>query len=91
MLVAPALRHSPRDRAAALARPKGTPSLAAAREIGARENRATVHSRPSHAHAISRVAAENASGPGLTVRLLSRCEPRRRVRVPLAAMSEEHG
>jgi len=42
-----------------------------------------------HTHAISRVAAENASGPGLTVRVLSGCEPRRRVRLPLAAMSEE--
>jgi hypothetical protein len=42
-------------------------------------------------NAISRVPSENASGPGLTVRLLSRCKPRRRVRLPLAAMSEEHG
>jgi len=44
-----------------------------------------------HTHAISRVAAENASGPGLTVELLSLRESRRRVRLPLAAMSEEHG
>jgi len=44
-----------------------------------------------HTHAISRVAAENASGPGLTLRLLARCEPRRRDRLPLAAMSEEQG
>jgi len=65
--------------------------MPAAREIGARESRATVGSRPVHTNAISSVAAWNASGPGLTVRLLSRCEPRRRVRLPLAAMSEEHG
>jgi len=42
-----------------------------------------------HTHAISRVAAWNASGPGLTPRLLPRCEPGRRVRLPPAAMSEE--
>jgi hypothetical protein len=67
--------------------------MPAAREIGARESRSTVLSRLVHTHAISRVAAENASGPGLTVRLLSRCELRRRVRLPLAAMSEgtHHG
>ena len=49
--------------------------MPAAREIGARESRSTVRSRLVHTHAISRAAAENASGPGLTVRLLSRCEP----------------
>jgi len=65
--------------------------MPAAREIGARESRATVRSRPLHTNAISRVLAWNASGPGLTLRLLSGCEPRRRVRLPLAAMSEEPG
>jgi len=75
---APALRHSPRDHAAALARPKGRHPQAAAREIAARESRAAIRSRPVQTNAISRVAAENASGPGLTVRLVSRCEPRRR-------------
>ena len=43
--------------------------MPAAREIGARQSRSTVLSRLVHTHAISRVAAENASGPGLTVRL----------------------
>jgi len=71
--------------------PEGKSSKPAAREIGAKESRATVCSRPVHTHAISRVAAENASGPGLTVRVLSGCEPRRRVHLPLTAMSEEHG
>jgi hypothetical protein len=64
--------------------------MPAAREIGAREGRATVRSRLVHTNAISRVLAWNPSGPGLTVGLLSRREPRRRVRLPLAAMSEEH-
>src|SRR6266705_1164958 len=50
-------------------------SLRAAREIGARESRAAVRSRPVHTNAISRVPWGNASGPGLTPRLLSRCEP----------------
>src|SRR5712692_4336873 len=87
-VAAPALRRSPRDHAAALTRPKEKPALAAAHEIAARESHATASSRPVQTNAISRVAAWNASGPGLTVRLLSRCEPRRRVRLPLAAMSE---
>jgi len=65
--------------------------MPAAREIGARESRATVPSRLLHTNAISRVPSGNASEPGLSVRLLSRCEPRRRVRLPLAAMSEEQG
>ncbi len=65
--------------------------MPAAREIGARERHLAVRSRPVHTNAISRVAAWNASGPGLTLRLLSGCEPRRRVRLPLPAMSEEQG
>jgi hypothetical protein len=66
-------------------------SQAAAREIAAREGRAIAFSHPVQTNAISTVAAENASGPGLTSGLLSRCEPRRRVLLPLAAMSEEQG
>ena len=65
--------------------------MPAAHEIGARESHATVRSRPVHTNAISRVSAWNASGPGLTGRLESCGKPRRRVRLPLAAMSEEHG
>jgi hypothetical protein len=65
--------------------------MPAAREIGARESHASDRFRPVHTNAISRVSAWNASGPGLTLRLWSRCEPRRRVRLPLAAMSEEQG
>jgi hypothetical protein len=65
---------------------RGNSSPLAAREIAARESRATAFARRVQTHAISRVAAENASGPGLTVELLQRCEPRRQVRLPLAAM-----
>jgi hypothetical protein len=85
---APALRRSPRDHAAALVCPEGKSSKPAAREIAARESHSTDFSRPVQTNAISRVAAWNASGPGLTLRLLSGWEPRRRVRFPLAAMSE---
>jgi hypothetical protein len=65
--------------------------MPAAREIAARESWATALSRPAQTNAISRVPSGNASGPGLTLRLLPRREPRRRVRLPLAAMSEERG
>src|SRR6202022_2705410 len=70
---------------------KGKSSTPAAREIAARESCATAFSRPVQTNAISRVPSGNASGPGLTVRLLPRGELRRRVRLPLAAMSEEQG
>jgi len=43
--------------------------MPAAREIAARQNRATVYARSVQTNAISRVAAWNASGPGLTVTL----------------------
>src|ERR1700737_273548 len=88
---APALRRSPRDHAAGLVCPEGKSSLPAAREIAARESWATAFSRPLQTNAISRVPSGTASGPGLTLRLLSRCEPRRRDRLPLAVMSEEQG
>ena len=91
LLAAPALRHSPRDHAAALARRKGSLHRRPLTKSVRGKSRATVRSRPAHTHAISRVPAENASGPGLIVELLSRREPRRRVRLPLAAMSEERG
>ena len=52
--------------------------MPAAHEIGASESGATVCSRLVHTNAISRVLAWNASGPWLTLRVLSRCEPRRR-------------
>ena len=74
-LAAPALRRSPRDHAARLVRGVRESSRRAAREIGARGSVTTVSSRPVHTNAISRVSAWNAFGPGLTVRLLSRCEP----------------
>jgi hypothetical protein len=77
-------RGGPRDA-------RGKPSTPAAREIAARESGATAFSRPVQTNAISRVPSGNASGPGLTPRLLPRREPWRRVRLPLAAMSEEHG
>jgi hypothetical protein len=64
---------------------------AAAREITARESGGNSLPTAVRTNAISRVPAGNASGPELTVRLLSRCETRRRVRLPLAAMSEEQG
>jgi len=50
-----------------------------------------VRSRPVHTHAISRVPSGNASGLGLTVRLLVKVRAPAAGRLPLTAMSEEQG
>src|SRR5260370_3747001 len=60
----------------------------AARDIAARESRATASSRPPQTNAISRVAAWKCCGPGLRVRLLSHRELRRRRRLLEEALSE---
>jgi len=65
--------------------PRGGPCVFGREILPARRSRNRCEGESRHSllmasahHAISRVAAENASGPGLTLRLLPRCEPQRR-------------
>jgi hypothetical protein len=79
-----------RDHAAALRGLRGRLPGRRSRNRCKGEHRASAHTAAAHPRDFEG-PARNASGPGLTLRLSPRCEPRRRDRLPLAAMSEGPG